>query len=105
MCPLLDPCPISSYSHNTPQNVNFPEITSTCSKVSDFNFVLSGLYTDIFRTDVETCGSTTLPTEGDVVGTAGCYASISMFKTNKRDAEIPEQTIILGKLQSILTCL
>lgn len=56
--------------------------------------------------DVNTCGSTRLPTETSVVDTAGCYASISVgVATTKADATAAEQAIVLGKLKKILSCL
>ncbi|MCJ1386433.1 hypothetical protein MMC17_009559 [Xylographa soralifera] len=91
-------------------NVNFPAVGSgTCTSPGDFKFVLSRIYSAIdFITppDVETCGSTRLPTETAAVGTAGCYGSISVGEAKfKDDASAAQQAVVLGKLQSILSCL
>ncbi|THV50303.1 hypothetical protein BGAL_0156g00110 [Botrytis galanthina] len=89
-------------------NVNFPE-TTDCTSASDFSFVLSRIYTAVplvSGTDVVTCNNGgRLPTETKVVGTDGCYASISLGGTNKRDSSAANQAVVLSKLSSILTCL
>jgi len=88
-------------------NVNYPE-TTDCTSVSDFNFVLSRIHTaTVFSgTDVTTCSNGgRLPTEATVVGTDGCFASISVGATDKLDANETDQATVLSKLESILTCL
>jgi hypothetical protein len=92
-------------------NVNYPEVSdSTCSSASDFKFVLSRIHIAIpFLTpdDVKTCGNDgRLPTESNVVGTEGCYASISVgVADTKLDASAKQQRVVLNKLKSILSCL
>ena len=90
-------------------NVNYPAVSSSaCSSPADFDFVLSRINaaTNGTPSDVETCGSTRLPTETSVVDTSGCYASISVgIATTKADANSTEQAVVLGKLKSILSCL
>lgn len=92
-------------------NVNFPDVSSSdCTSPSDFKFVLSRIHTAvpfISGDDVETCNNDQrLPTESKVVGTDGCYASVSVGKAdNKRDASASNQKIVLDKLNSILSCL
>lgn len=90
-------------------NVNYPTVRgSSCSSASRFKFVLSRINSASSSTqaDVRTCGSTRLPTESSVVGTSGCYASISVgVASNKMDASAAVQAVVLGKLQSILSCL
>ncbi|KXS94289.1 hypothetical protein AC578_6792 [Pseudocercospora eumusae] len=89
-------------------NVNFPAVSETCKCAADFKFVLSRIYPKVpivGAPDVETCGSDDLPTERTVVGTEGCYASISVGELNKTDAGEKEQAIVLEKLKSILSCL
>ncbi|KAK2611598.1 hypothetical protein N8I77_004931 [Diaporthe amygdali] len=90
-------------------NVNYPTVSSsTCSSASRFKFVLSRINSASSSTaaDVSTCGSTRLPTESSVVGTSGCYASISVgVASNKQDATAAAQAVVLGKLQSMLSCL
>ncbi|KAJ8062323.1 hypothetical protein OCU04_008870 [Sclerotinia nivalis] len=89
-------------------NVNYPQ-TAGCTKVSDYSFVFSRIYTavaGVSGSDVVTCNNGgRLPTETTVIGTSGCYASISIGGTNKRDATAANQSIVLNKLSSILTCL
>ncbi|KAL2275549.1 hypothetical protein FJTKL_01939 [Diaporthe vaccinii] len=90
-------------------NVNYPTVSSsTCSSASRFRFVLSRINSasSSAAADVRTCGSTRLPTESSVVGTSGCYASISVgVASNKMDATAAQQAVVLQKLQSILSCL
>jgi 5'/3'-nucleotidase SurE len=96
---------------NTWLNVNFPAVSSTaCSSTSDFKFVLSRINTAIpilTPKDVTTCSNGgRLPTESTVVGTDGCYASISVgVATTKLDASASTQQVVLSKLSSILSCL
>lgn len=88
-------------------NVNFPAISSTCAKVSDFQFVLTRLYWNPLRKDVVTCNNGGhLPDETPTLGTSGkCYVTISAFDaSNKRDASIEEQAAVLDKLSSVLVC-
>ena len=91
-------------------NVNYPASTSTsCASASDFSFVLSRIFdaTVFSGSDAVTCGNGgRLPTETTVVGTSGCYASISVGSTNLDiDASAADQTVVLQKLGSILSCL
>lgn len=92
-------------------NVNFPASTAgmSCSAASDFKFVLSRIFAAIPRftpDDVTMCGSDRLPEESKVVGAEGCYASISVgVARTKLDANATQQAVVLGKLQSILSCL
>ena len=93
---------------NTFLNVNYPEVTDkACPRVSDFTFVLSRMNYPLFADDdVQHCGSTRLPTESDVVGTTGCFASISVGDSNsKLDANATSQAVVLGKLEHMLSCL
>lgn len=97
--------------NNTWLNVNFPAAGSgtSCTSPDDFKFVLSRIYTGtiISGDDVVTCNNGgRLPSESDVVGTAGCYASVSVGKANdKLDADAEQQAVVLQKLGSLLTCL
>ena len=53
-----------------------------------------------------TCGETRLPRERDVVGSNGCYASISVGRADtKGDASAEDQAVVLMKLEKILSCL
>lgn len=87
-------------------NVNYPDVSdSTCSSASDFKFILSRVYASN-GSDVETCGGTTLPTETSVIGTDGCYASISVADAStKSDVDAATQKVVLDKLSSILSCM
>ncbi|MCJ1307581.1 hypothetical protein MMC25_001228 [Agyrium rufum] len=91
-------------------NVNFPAVSSTtCNTPAKFKFVLSRINSASSGTaaDVQTCGSTRLPTESKVVGTSrGCYASVSVgVASTKGDATASQQAVVLGKLGKILSCL
>ena len=90
-------------------NVNYPSVSSSeCSSPTKFKFVLSRINSADSDTaaDVNTCGSTRLPTEKTVVNTSGCYASISVgVATTKGDATAAQQAVVLGKLKKILSCL
>jgi len=93
-------------------NINFPAAGSgtSCTNVNQFKFVLSRIHTAIpilTPKDVSTCNNNGyLPTENNVVGTGGCYASVSVGRAdNKLDASAADQAVVLSKLQSILTCL
>lgn len=88
-------------------NVNFPSVEG-CGTADDFSFVLSRILTAlplVTDDDVETCGSTRLPTENDVVDTDGCYVSISVGAADKSDADATSQGVVLEKLGDLLTCL
>lgn len=91
-------------------NVNFPASTSSsCSAPGDFKFVLSRIFsrTIVSGDDVTTCGNGgKLPSETTVVGTKGCYASVSVGSSNGYiDASEADQATVLTKLGSILSCL
>lgn len=90
-------------------NVNYPASTTrSCSSAADFSFVLSRINSATAGTaaDVQTCGSNRLPTETTVVNTSGCFASISVgVASSKGDASAANQAVVLGKLESILSCL
>ncbi|PYH49792.1 5'/3'-nucleotidase SurE [Aspergillus saccharolyticus JOP 1030-1] len=92
-------------------NVNFGAVTDgeSCTTADDFKFVLSRIHTAIpliTADDVETCGSTRLPTETTVVDTDGCYASVSVgVASDKLDADATVQAVVLDRLSSLLTCL
>jgi len=91
-------------------NVNFPPSDgTTCSKASDFKFILTRMNPDLnpFTDDVDHCGSVHLPTESTVSdAAAGCYVSISGFKAGwKVDISAADQAVVLQKLGSLLTCL
>ncbi|KAF7161351.1 hypothetical protein CNMCM5623_006965 [Aspergillus felis] len=80
-------------------NVNFPEVSTECASADDFKFVLSRIFSGLLSADdVETCGSSRLPTESTVVGTDGCYVSISVGWSDKTDAAADVQAIVLDKL-------
>ncbi|KAJ6614675.1 sure-like protein [Mycena sp. CBHHK59/15] len=85
-------------------NVNYPS-TSGCTSASAFKFVLTRINSDSSATDVQTCGTTHLPTESSVVAKSGCFASVSVFSaSNKGDVNATMQGVVLNKLSSILTC-
>ncbi|KAL8850931.1 MAG: hypothetical protein Q9221_004131 [Calogaya cf. arnoldii] len=90
-------------------NINFPSSSSSsCAKPENFKFVLSRINTASAGAapDVNTCGRDRLPTESRVVGTMGCYVSVSVGRADtKGDASAREQAVVLGKLGGILGCL
>ncbi|RHZ60711.1 5'/3'-nucleotidase SurE [Aspergillus thermomutatus] len=86
-------------------NVNFPEVSDECASADDFKFVLSRIFTAVplvSGDDVETCGSSRLPTETTVVDTDGCYVSISVGWSDKTDADADVQAVVLDKLGDLL---
>ncbi len=88
-------------------NVNFPSVSATeCNETSQFQFVFSRIYAGILSDDdVETCGSTRLPTERDVVD-AGCFVSVSPGDaSDKTTANATSQAVVLSKLKALLGCL
>jgi len=90
------------------QNVNFPNSdATTCTKLSDFSFVLSRVNFDInpFTPDVDHCGTNHLPTESSVIDSGNCRVSISVFKGFKLDASASQQQVVRDKISSLLTCL
>ncbi|TFK49920.1 sure-like protein [Heliocybe sulcata] len=93
----------------TALNVNYPDAGAgtDCASADDFKFVLSRVYSVLgLPVDVTTCGSSSLPTESSVVGTDGCYASVSVFNADsKLDAGKSAQQAVLDSLSGILTCL
>lgn len=90
-------------------NVNYPAVSGTsCSSTKDFKFVLSRINAAASgsEADVTTCGRSRLPTESSVVGTPGCWASISVGRADtKKDAGLSEQAVVLRKLGKVLSCL
>ncbi|KZT25032.1 survival protein sure-like phosphatase/nucleotidase [Neolentinus lepideus HHB14362 ss-1] len=83
-------------------NVNYPSL-SDCSSASDYEFVLTRILSDSSATDVQTCGTTHLPAESDVVG--GCYASVSVYNAStKADVDAATQEFVLNRLGNFLTC-
>ncbi|KAL5394563.1 hypothetical protein PMIN02_004872 [Paraphaeosphaeria minitans] len=93
-------------------NVNFPSASASasasCTSATKFKFVLSRVNAASGSTaaDVSTCGSTRLPTESNVVGTSGCYVSVSVGNAaTKGDSTAANQAVVLGKLKGLLSCL
>ncbi|KAK4236354.1 survival protein sure-likephosphatase/ nucleotidase [Achaetomium macrosporum] len=88
-------------------NVNFPEVTGSCTDAAQFKWVLSRINIGTFsEADVEWCGDDRLPTEQSVADAGGCYVSISVGDANdKTTAPAEKQAVVLRKLQSMLTCL
>ena len=88
-------------------NVNFPEDAGSCAEVGDFKWVLSRINPGTFSdNDVTTCGSDRLPTESSVVGTDGCYISVSPGDAaDKTTVDALRQATVLDKLSDLLVCL
>ncbi|GAM84525.1 hypothetical protein ANO11243_025210 [Dothideomycetidae sp. 11243] len=93
---------------NTFLNVNFSPVSSDqCTSASDFKFVLSRIHTASFLSpkDVNTCGSTRLPTESTVMNTDGCWVSISVGKASTKGDMYSAQAGVLAALKGFLSCL
>jgi broad specificity polyphosphatase/5'/3'-nucleotidase SurE len=88
-------------------NVNFPEVTSPCTSVDKFRWVLSRINPGLLSAkDVTTCGTDRLPTEDDVLGTDGCYIAVSVGDAaDKTTADATHQADVLKRIGSMLTCL
>lgn len=89
-------------------NVNFAAVTAgSCDSAAKFKFVLSRIYDlgALTPKDVSTCGGTKLPSEKSVIE-KGCYVSVSVGKADtKLDASKESQSVVLGKLKGLLSCL
>lgn len=89
-------------------NVNFPKVEGDCTTASAFSFVMSRIdpRTVFSSDDVDTCGSTALPTELTVAESDGCHVAVSVGQcSDKTTADAANQSIVLEKLGSFLTCL
>ncbi|KAJ3715712.1 survival protein sure-like phosphatase/nucleotidase [Lentinula raphanica] len=88
----------------TSLNVNYPSIAN-CTNEADFQFVLTRVVADASATDVETCGTTHLPAEADVVALEGCFASVSVFDASTLgDVDAATQGAVLSRLVDLLRC-
>ncbi|KAI0920447.1 hypothetical protein AcV5_010176 [Taiwanofungus camphoratus] len=87
-------------------NVNYPSIDG-CANPADYRWVFARNVAGSGGTDVETCGSKTLPAESDVVGTSGCYISVSVIDdTTKTDVDSTLQAAVLERLLGLpFSCL
>ncbi|KAJ8075035.1 hypothetical protein PM082_019362 [Marasmius tenuissimus] len=102
---LADGTSTSILPANISVNINYPG-TADCPSVDDFSFIFTRINADSAATDVDTCGSTHLPTESSVVGMDGCFVSVSAFNaTTKGDVDAMTQGIVLGKLKNLISCL
>lgn len=91
-------------------NVNFPEVTAQCSKVEDFNWILTRINFGVFsKPDVEICGRDRLPTETEVVlakKKEGCFVSVSVGDAlDKSTADRERQAVVAKRLENLLGCL
>ncbi|KAF2157098.1 5'/3'-nucleotidase sure family protein [Myriangium duriaei CBS 260.36] len=87
-------------------NVNMPKISESCSKTSDFKFVLTRLHNAFMSPDdVETCGKKRLPTERRVSGGKGCHISVSVGDGSTKGDSYAGQAPVLAKLKGLLSCL
>ncbi|KAK4120215.1 sure-like protein [Parathielavia appendiculata] len=88
-------------------NVNFPAVEGVCTQAGQFKWVLSRINMGLFSDrDMELCGETRLPNEASVVGTDGCYVSVSVGDANdKTTASADKQAVVYNKLKGLLTCL
>ncbi|EIM80637.1 sure-like protein [Stereum hirsutum FP-91666 SS1] len=99
----------SSLPADTILNVNYPAAGTgtSCTASSSFTYVLSRVNTALgLPIDVSTCGRSALPTESSVVGTSGCFASVSVVSANtKLDVGKATQAVVLGLIGDSLGCL
>ncbi len=92
-------------------NVNYPRLgnaTSGCTKASDVKWVFTRVFPPLLPVDVVTCGNKgKLPTEDDVKGSGGCFASVSVISSLlKLDVGKDTQAKVLNGLGSLgFTCL
>ncbi|ORY71362.1 survival protein sure-like phosphatase/nucleotidase [Pseudomassariella vexata] len=88
-------------------NVNFPKAEGACANAQNYKWVLSRINQGFLSApDVTTCGTDRLPNESDVIGTAGCYASVSVGDaSDKTTASADKQAVVLARLGSMFTCL
>ncbi|KAK1484593.1 5'/3'-nucleotidase SurE [Colletotrichum tamarilloi] len=90
-------------------NVNFPKVSDTeCNDPDQFKWVLSRINPGLLSgPDVSMCGDDArLPEENTVVGTAGCYISVSVGDSNdKTTASKEKQQPVLDRLSGFLSCL
>lgn len=93
---------------NVTINLNYPDATGPCTDPSAFDFILTRVTTAQATTppDVETCGTTRLPTEASVIAMTGCHATVSVMDANtKVDIDASTQQFVLNRLESFLSCL
>jgi 5'/3'-nucleotidase SurE len=88
-------------------NVNFPKAEGACTDPANYKWVASRIYPGWFsQPDANTCGSDRLPTETEVVGTDGCFISVSFGDArDKTDTSADNQAIVLKRLGDFLSCL
>jgi len=88
-------------------NVNFPEVSEECSDARQFKWVLSRINVGLFsQPDVRICGGEKLPTETEVVGTEGCWVSVSVGDArDKTTVDRERQAVVVGRLGGLLSCL
>ena len=98
--PLLPPGIIVS--------VNYPSITD-CSDASDYKWVLARNLWDPLASDFAACSEdgSVLPTGSDVVGTTGCYSSVTVLNaTTKLDVDATLQGEVYSRLRDLpFSCL
>lgn len=88
-------------------NVNFPKVSGSCTKASDFKWVLTRINPGTLSApDVEWCSSTRLPTETEVILAGGCRISVSIGDaSDKTTVNDDRQDTVLAKLKDMLVCL
>lgn len=85
-------------------NVNYPA-TTNCASAKDFKFVLTRIYANATAQDVWTCGSDHLPDETTVVGSDGCFSSVSVLDAvTKGDVDAKTQAFVLDRLFGFFSC-
>ena len=98
---LLTPVARPVLPANITLNVNLADTNgSGCTDANNFKFVFTRLISDLGAIDVETCESTHLPDETTVIGSGGCFVSVTVIDANtKKDVNATVQTVVLNRLQ------
>lgn len=87
-------------------NVNYPPVTSRCASAANFRFVLTRVSPNSKATDVNTCGTTHLLGESNVVGRSDCSISVSVMDAKtKSDVNAATQQAVLNRISTLLSCL
>ncbi|PFH50365.1 hypothetical protein AMATHDRAFT_75649 [Amanita thiersii Skay4041] len=87
-------------------NINLAS-TKHCQTAGDFAFILTRIASadDDTPPDIETCGSTKLPTDFTVIQ-QGCFVTVSVVNaTTMADVDASFQGLVLEQLDSLLTCI
>lgn len=88
-------------------NVNFAAVEEgVCEDASDYEWIFTRIYPDLFSTDAEWCGGDSLPQETTVVhSSSGCYATVSAGScSDKTTADATVQQAVLDRIGDMFSC-